>query len=200
MSFREDIFKIPNLLSLSRIVFAPAVFVLFGIPGLEGKIICIVFLGLLFLTDLADGMLARKLGAPSDLGRILDPLADKVLVALLFIALIFYRGLPWWIVLVILARDLAVLAAGLYIKRAKKTVVESNIWGKLSTTFLMLTVLALIVEDFPCVTWSLLGIGLFFLLVSSVTYVAVFFKTMGVKPAFRPAASSRRGKARRSSE
>ena len=91
MNLKDDIKKIPNILSLSRIVLSPVVFLLLGIPGLEGKIISIVFLALLFLTDFFDGMLARMLNQTSDLGRILDPLADKALVAVLFIALVFFR-------------------------------------------------------------------------------------------------------------
>ncbi|RPJ07964.1 MAG: CDP-alcohol phosphatidyltransferase family protein [Spirochaetaceae bacterium] len=178
MSFRSDILKVPNLLSLSRIVLAPAAFYLFQIPGMEGKLICIVFLGMLFLTDLFDGILARKLDQKSELGRILDPLGDKVLVAVLFIALIFYRGVPWWLVAIILVRDLVILVAGLYIKKTRNMIIESNIWGKLSTTFLMLTVILLIIEDFPYITWGLFAAGLLFLLISSITYLVIFIKTV----------------------
>ncbi|MBN1524324.1 MAG: CDP-alcohol phosphatidyltransferase family protein [Spirochaetales bacterium] len=167
--------KIPNLLSLSRIVLSPLVFVFFQIPGMEGRIITLVFLALLFLTDLFDGMLARTLNQTSDLGRILDPLADKVLVSVLFISLVFFRGLPVVLIIIVFIRDLFILLGGFYIRKTRNKIVESNIWGKLSTAILMLAVLFLIIEDFWYITIVLFGLGFICMTISSVTYLAVFY-------------------------
>ena len=172
----RNLFTVPNLLSLSRIVFAPFVFLLFSIPGIEGKIVLLVFLALLFVTDFFDGMLARKLKMTSDLGRILDPLADKVLIAVLMIALILFRGLPVALVAAVFARDLLILLGGLYIQKTRGKVVESNIWGKLSTALLMVGVLFLVIEDLWYVTVIFIGAGLVCMIISSITYVIVLFR------------------------
>ena len=113
---------LPNLITIGRILSCPAVFALVLIPSVTGRILSfILFLAAAF-SDLWDGYLARKHGLVTDLGKLLDPLADKLLLAATFIPIFVlshgegwaFGPLPWWgplpvwVVLLIFGRELAV--------------------------------------------------------------------------------------------
>lgn len=91
-------------------------------------------------TDWLDGAAARRLGQVSRLGRILDPLADKLLVGCLGVALVYWRGFPLWLVALQLFRDAAILAAGLFLLRSRGMVLAASRAGKLATVCMFLTV------------------------------------------------------------
>ena len=102
----KDFLLIPNILTSLRIILLFPV--LFFLENGE-KLIPAILLVILFLTDFFDGLLARKLNQASYLGAILDPIADKIAVLVLF-SYIYYRGLcPGWYYLLILTRDIAQL-------------------------------------------------------------------------------------------
>lgn len=100
--------NLPNALTLSRIVAAPLA------VGLHaGGFVAAAYATLIyaFLTDFFDGWLARKWGQVTPLGSLLDPVADKVIVVVCY-AYLWERGLaPWWLVVLLYARNLAQLAA-----------------------------------------------------------------------------------------
>ncbi|TVQ91769.1 MAG: CDP-alcohol phosphatidyltransferase family protein [Deltaproteobacteria bacterium] len=97
---------IPNLLTVGRGLAGPAVIVL--VLGLHAPFVAFwVFLGAI-LTDLVDGTLARWLRAESQLGRLLDPLSDKALIAATWLTVGLAGWAPWWLAGTMLARDLAV--------------------------------------------------------------------------------------------
>lgn len=87
-------------------------------------------------TDFLDGALARRSGQVTDLGKILDPLADKVCVDSMALALALWRDFPWWAAGVIVGRDLLILAGGLLLLRGTKAVPVSNLPGKAAVTFM----------------------------------------------------------------
>jgi len=173
-----DFKKIPNLLSLSRFLLAPLVFYFFSIAGWTGKILTLSFLSLLFLTDFFDGYVARKFNQQSDLGRILDPLADKLLILLLIVALIIYRGLPLYVLFIVLGRDLLILIGGLYITLTKKRVLESNIWGKAATVCMMIAVLVYVLDIWWYISLASLILGLILIVISFITYILAFFDAL----------------------
>jgi CDP-diacylglycerol--glycerol-3-phosphate 3-phosphatidyltransferase len=174
----RDFLKLPNILSLSRFLCAPLIFYFFSLTGISGKIFTLVFLCLLFFTDYLDGYTARKFHQCSELGRLLDPLADKLLIILLVIALIIYRGLPLFVLPIVLGRDLLILLGGVYLIIHKKTVLESNIWGKAATVCMMLLTLLYVLE----VNWLILLIfliaGLGLIIISLLTYIYAFLNTL----------------------
>ena len=91
-------------------------------------------------TDWLDGAVARRLGQVSQLGRILDPLADKLLVGSLGIALVYWRGFPLWLVVLQLFRDTAIVAVGLFLLRSRAVVLAASRAGKLATASMLLTI------------------------------------------------------------
>lgn len=140
--------NVPNILSVIRIIMVPIIATLLLIPSSgvftykvnfinENKIELLWLIGgILFIiasiTDLVDGYIARKYKVESDIGKLLDPIADKILVNTVLIILSYFKIIPVYFTIVFIARDTIVDVARMY--AAKKTiVVAADKWGKLKT-------------------------------------------------------------------
>lgn len=126
----SELLLLPNLLSLSRIALTPAVGYFLWRNDSASTLICLVLLVVAAITDALDGYAARKMGLISQLGLILDPLADKIFAAVLIIELILFREFPVWLAAAIIGRDLIILLAGLVILDKRKRAVGSTLTGK----------------------------------------------------------------------
>ena len=84
----------------------------------------------MWLTDVLDGYFARKRNEVSELGKIVDPLADKISIITISLIMVLTGIIPLWFFLVIMSRDILILSGGLYIKRKTGIVLQSNIIGK----------------------------------------------------------------------
>jgi cardiolipin synthase len=122
-----------NLLTLARLLCVPLIVNLTLEQAYHTA--AIVFL-LAALTDIADGYVAKRFSGTTPLGAILDPVADKLLMASVFITLVLEGHLPVWLVLLVIGRDLLIilgtLALRLFVGRFR---VEPLLIGKLSTFF-----------------------------------------------------------------
>ncbi len=106
---------------------------------------------LLCVTDTLDGQLARRRGEVTDLGKFMDPLADKILVAAALLALIELDVLPSWCAMIIIAREFIV--SGIRMVAASQNVVIAASWyGKAKTVFQMIAILLFIVKDSPLIS------------------------------------------------
>lgn len=121
-------------------------------------------------TDVLDGYIARRFNEISDLGKILDPLADKVFVGMLVILLLAQGALPLWFVAVVLGRDAAILIAGLVIERRFGVVLPSNYPGKIAVLVLSLMLLLVVIGVAPIVVDLLMGTSLVLLAISIYLY------------------------------
>ena len=148
--------NLPNKLTLSRILAAP-IFLFFLVPGWFGQFFGLdqwgryaaaVFFVLASITDLLDGMIARKQNSVSELGKFLDPIADKLLVTTALVALVAVDNRSVWAVVIIIAREfivtgIRVVAAG------QGIVIPAGKLGKLKTTFQTIAIVAILIRDFP---------------------------------------------------
>ena len=146
MASRSDIrasLTIPNLITLARILLTP-LFIIFLIQGQYRKAL-IVFL-LAGLSDLADGLVARRWHQKSPLGAYLDPLADKLLMSASFVALSVARAIPPWLTVAVLSRDLT-MALGVVIFRLADLPlnISPTRLGKWTTTLQIFTILMVLV-------------------------------------------------------
>jgi cardiolipin synthase len=135
----RELFRLANLLSLSRILLAPFIGYFLWKGDSRSTLICVGLLTFAGITDFFDGWLARRLNQVSRLGMVLDPVADKVLAVVLVVMLIFFRGLPLWLAAVIVGRDLLIVVAGAVLLRGNDIVFPSNVTGKY--TFVSIVVL-----------------------------------------------------------
>jgi cardiolipin synthase len=139
---------VPNFITILRLIAAPIAAWLLMVDRYSEALAVIIVAG---LTDWFDGYAARKLNASGKTGVILDPLADKVLLVVLFIALAIVHLIPLWMLLLAIIRDLViVIGAGLLrIFRNIRKFLPSFL-GKVSTFFqIMLVLMVLLDAAFP---------------------------------------------------
>jgi CDP-diacylglycerol---glycerol-3-phosphate 3-phosphatidyltransferase len=145
--------NLPNALSLLRLFAIPVILVCLLFPGRLGSFLAALLFSLAFITDFLDGYLARKYGTVTALGKFLDPLADKILVCMTLIMLIPLDRAPAWMVVIIVAREIAV--TGLRSAAVTEGVlIQANKLGKYKTFFQALATIAL------CLHYRYLGVSL----------------------------------------
>jgi CDP-diacylglycerol--glycerol-3-phosphate 3-phosphatidyltransferase len=156
-----------NALSALRMVLVlPMAYTLIAGMRWATVVICV----LAAVTDVLDGYIARRNNEISDLGKILDPLADKVFVGVLVILLLIKAMLPLWFVAVVLGRDLLILAGGLLVERRTGAVLPSNYPGKIAVLVLSTTLLLIIIGTAPIVITVMMTASLVLLAISLVLY------------------------------
>lgn len=139
---KDQILTLPNLLSLIRLLMIPLIVWLYS--GAQKYYAAVVVIALSGLTDIADGIIARKLNMVSDFGKILDPIADKLTQAALIFCLITRYKLMIPLVIEFALRECIMLTFG-YITMTKKDSVNSSKWyGKLATVVLYAVLIVLI--------------------------------------------------------
>lgn len=144
---KEEDMNLPNQLSLFRIVLVPIIVILLEIPGDLTRFLALIVFIIASFTDFLDGYIARKFNLITNLGKLIDPLADKILTLAVFVELTALGEIPAWIVILIISREL-----GISIFRAVAAsagVVISAGWtGKLKTVFQMLAILMLLSNNY----------------------------------------------------
>ena len=143
----DRVLTIPNVISFLRIALIPVFVALIVDPDTRraGLVLFVVVVA----TDWVDGALARATGQVSDLGKVLDPVADRLAIAAGLIALVVADAFPLWAALLILVRDAAVLIAGLVLLSKRRARIEVRYLGKVAT-FALMTAIA-------CIAWGSLG-------------------------------------------
>jgi cardiolipin synthase len=143
----DRVLTIPNVISFLRIALIPVFVALIVDPDTRraGLVLFVVVVA----TDWVDGALARATGQVSDLGKVLDPVADRLAIAAGLIALVVADAFPLWAALLILVRDATVLIAGLVLLSKRRARIEVRHLGKVATFSLMAAI--------ACIAWGSLG-------------------------------------------
>lgn len=137
--------NVPNILTIARVLLIP-VFIVFLMND-HYYISGIIFIGA-SLTDALDGFIARKYDLVSNFGKLMDPLADKLLVVSALICLTVLGDIPYWMVIVILAREFTI--TGLRSVAASEGVVIAAGWsGKIKTIAQMVAISLLLLKNWP---------------------------------------------------
>lgn len=131
----RNVFTVANLLTVSRLILCFPIFYLLW-SGANRWVILAVF-GVAALTDLFDGYAARARNEISTLGKILDPVADKLLVVGTLLAFALRGTIPTWWLVVLALKEIALLLGGLILLGTSRRVVASRMLGKVSTAFLL---------------------------------------------------------------
>lgn len=144
--------NVPNVLTVLRILLVPVLVVALLGETPNGDLLAAVVFCVASLTDLLDGYLARTRNAVTTFGKLMDPIADKLLIVAALVALVSLDRLAAWVAMVIIAREFAVtamrMAAG-----AQGVVIQANMLGKVKTCLQMAAVLALIAVGDTSAAW-----------------------------------------------
>jgi|UniRef100_UPI004049EAD4 cardiolipin synthase (CMP-forming) len=137
--------KIPNILTIGRIIIVPFFVLAFYLPGFYGDLTAFALFVVASFTDFLDGMLARMLGEESKLGELLDPIADKIIVATALILLVMSGTIKHYEVIaaiIILTREILISGLREFLAKGKIRLPVSNL-AKLKT-FLQMVAIALL--------------------------------------------------------
>ncbi len=137
--------KIPNLLTLLRMACVPALiwFLFWHQPASQGYLLGLILFVVASISDWLDGLLARQWNIITNFGKIMDPLADKLVVITSILALSIgpWKLIGLWVVIVVVVREVAVTLRRNYYSR-KNIYIPANIWGKLKTFTQMTGIIA----------------------------------------------------------
>ncbi len=170
--------NVPNILSAIRILLVP-VFVAVVMSGRPNALVygMIIFLAA-GMTDALDGMIARKYGCETVLGKILDPLADKLMVAAALVCGWLCGVLPLFLPAVYAAKELLQCVLGAVLYKKMKDMIPSNVLGKITTALFYATVfLSYMIPDMP----PLLKNALCFLCAALLAVTALVYVPAGIK-------------------
>ena len=150
--------SLPNKITFIRILFVP-IFMFFAMPaatwypdGLQqflvsaGSYIAIALFVIAALTDILDGSLARSRNEVTNLGKFLDPIADKLLVLAGLLVLMVKFDLSAWVILIVFARELMVMGIRM-IAAGEGVVIAASIWGKVKTIMQIIAIVAYMLND-----------------------------------------------------
>jgi CDP-diacylglycerol---glycerol-3-phosphate 3-phosphatidyltransferase len=139
--------NLANILTVFRLVLVPVVVACLLAGGTAWRVAAFVAFGTASVTDLLDGRIARSRGLITDFGKIADPIADKALTGAALVTLSYLGWLPWWVTIVILAREVAVTALRFWVIRYG--VIAASRGGKLKTLLQVLAISLYMLPGIP---------------------------------------------------
>jgi CDP-diacylglycerol--glycerol-3-phosphate 3-phosphatidyltransferase len=170
--------QVPNALTIARLVLIPVFVVLMVRAGHNPSWPAGVVFGLAALTDQVDGFLARRWHVESQFGKIADPLADRLMIDAAVILLVYYDRLPWIGLVVIIGRDVLLLAGSRLLPSGVE--IEVNTVGKAATWILYAAIFFRIVTH-EARQWPLylFWVGIALAVVAAVLYIRTARNELG---------------------
>lgn len=169
--------NIPNLLSVLRLLLIPVFVIIYFSDIRDAGIISALILIFSGLTDVADGIIARKFNMTTALGRILDPLADKMTQATVCICLVLKQVAPLWLLILFIVKEILMIAGGANIIRKRKAITSSKWFGKLATVVFYMVMISIIAFNLKgSIVDIMLIVALAFMLFSFGMYIPIFLQ------------------------
>ncbi len=173
--------NVPNLLSLFRMALVPCFVFSFFSGDEHAMLYSAGIYALAGITDVLDGIIARRFNLITKLGKILDPLADKMMTITVFICITIKGIIPWWVILLIFAKELLLIIGGAKLYSEMSSVFAANSIGKATTVVLVLGgILMMLFQDkipvFAKNIFIVIAILMSFLAFSTYLYQYIHFK------------------------
>lgn len=175
--------NIPNVLSCIRILLVGVFIYLFFNNYPQNVVWAIIVFITAGLTDVIDGFLARKFNWITDLGKVLDPLADKLMQCTVLVCMLIKSLIPAWLVIPFILKELLILSGGLFMIKRRDVVAVSNVYGKATVVFFYAAVVfCMSARDFlaknPIVLYIVCAMVLLVAMSALANYVKAYFKTL----------------------
>ena len=146
--------NLPNILTSIRLCLIPVFTTVFFLPIPAAHPLAAAIYAAAFFTDIADGYIARKYDLITTLGKVLDPLADKLFTFTVIICVTIDGVISLWAVVVFFCKEALMALGGLVFYRRERDMISSNWWGKLSTgVFFIVLMLLMLFPAIPSV-WA----------------------------------------------
>lgn len=173
--------NVPNLLSLFRLALVPVFAAVFFQPGPDARYWAAGIYALAFLTDIADGWIARHFNQITRLGRILDPLADKLMTFTVIICITAAGIIPLWAVVIFVLKEAFMCMGALSLYHKVDDVISSNYLGKTSMFVFFVVCAALVL--FPGIPqdWAswMIGLALALTIAAFAAYLLQYLTVIG---------------------
>ncbi|MCX6137472.1 MAG: CDP-alcohol phosphatidyltransferase family protein [Ignavibacteriales bacterium] len=177
---KDRIWTISNLLSLSRILLMiPVVyFYVEKIPYYREWSLFVILVAM--ITDALDGYIARVRNEVSELGKIIDPLADKLGIGIVVVLMTVTGDIPFWYAALILGRDVLIFLGGLYIKITRQIILASTMEGKVAVVVIAIALAFYMLQNPMFVLLGEIALWLSILMIaySSAVYLKRFIKAL----------------------
>ncbi|MGH2919055.1 MAG: CDP-diacylglycerol--glycerol-3-phosphate 3-phosphatidyltransferase [Solirubrobacteraceae bacterium] len=144
--------NLPNVLTLLRILLVPVLVVALLDETANGDLLAAIVFALASFTDAVDGYLARSRNAVTTFGKLMDPIADKLLIIAALVALVSLDRLAAWVAMVIIARELTVTITRMQAQQ-QGLVIAANWWGKSKTIVQVAAIFCVIAMGEPTPAW-----------------------------------------------
>jgi len=166
----NKVFNISNSLSFLRLLLSvPVCWLLID----DNNVGFIVLVLIAMLTDFLDGYFARKRDEITEFGKIIDPVADKVIIGAVAVVMLIKGFIPLWFLIAVLSRDILILIGGIYLSKKLGYMIYSDIVGKVAVNILALVMIAIIFRiDF------FIDYGIYFALFALITSLVNYFVRM----------------------
>ena len=166
----RQILSLPNQLTMLRLLLLP--FILIAMVYRRHETALVLFLAAA-ATDVIDGTIARRFGQKTELGAYLDPLADKLLLSSAFIAQALIGTIPWWLTILVLSRDVVILATIVAVILATPTRdFPPSVFGKMNTDVQATTISVVILNNAHPTGLATAGITVLIWAVAATTLVS----------------------------
>ena len=172
--------NLPNMLSLLRLCMVPLYVIVYFSGMKNAHLLALLVYALATFTDFLDGYLARKNNCITNLGKVLDPLGDKLMALSVLTCLTIDGRIPLWAVIVLLVKEIIMGIGGFYIYKKSAFMPPSNYFGKTSTVVLFIACVILIAfKDLPK-PWPILirSIAIGIAVIAFINYLIVFIKLL----------------------
>jgi CDP-diacylglycerol--glycerol-3-phosphate 3-phosphatidyltransferase len=146
--------NVPNVLTMIRILLVPVLVVALLAQTSGGDLLAAIVFAVASITDAVDGRIARMRGSVTTFGKLMDPIADKLLVMAALIALVSLNRLEAWVAMVIIAREFAVTVLRVAAGTQQGVVIAASPFGKLKTVFQVAMVMTLIAVGAHRPAWA----------------------------------------------
>ncbi len=175
-NFSYKLENLPNLLTFFRLGLVPIfIGVFFSKLPLHREMAALIF-GISAITDFLDGYIARKYKIESNLGKLLDPIADKLLALSSLAVLVISKDIPIWILEVLIVREAVLIYGSALIIKKREKIMTPSIWGKSATLFILLGIFGALLNIF--MGKYLIYLGIFISIISGIDYILKGLKVL----------------------
>ena len=165
--------NIPNILTIIRFILIPFIFmsVIF-----HHYLIGLVIFTISAITDILDCYIARKYNYITNIGKLIDPLADKLTQIFLLLALSILNILPWWILAIVFVKECVMVISASFLYKRKDVVVYSKWYGKMATTLFYLAIIfSLIINQFNIALPFRIDLYLYYLAILATIFSLIMY-------------------------
>ncbi len=172
--------NIPNMLSVFRLILVPVFVAAYFSGSANAKIYATGIYLLAAATDFLDGRIARKYNLVSKLGRILDPLGDKIMTFAVLICITIDKLVPVWAVVIFFVKEMLMAVGGLLVYNKLTDMPSSNYFGKCATVvFVVVCALLMLLKDIPRQYATLMiTFAIIVMIVAFISYLVQYIKIL----------------------